>query len=73
MLHVDNRTHTAGSDCRSCGSPIAADDPILAKFQRCYYCGRRHPLASRRTLTTVPVIIATVAGLFAIWWTHLSS
>jgi hypothetical protein len=61
------------AECRSCGSPIAADEPILTKFQRCYYCGRHHPLGSSWTLTTVPVIAAAVIGLLAIWWTHLPS
>lgn len=61
------------AECRSCGSPIAPDEPILTKFQRCYFCGRRHPLGSRWTLTTVPAIIAAAVGLLAIWWTHLPS
>jgi hypothetical protein len=60
------------AECRSCGSPIAPDDPILTKFQRCYYCGRHHPLGRNWTLTTVPVIVAAI-GLLAIWWTHLPS
>jgi hypothetical protein len=58
-----------GAECRSCGSPIAPDEPILVKFQRCYYCGRRHPHGSKWTLATAPAIIAVVAGLLAIWWT----
>jgi hypothetical protein len=60
-------------ECRSCGSPITADDPILTKFQRCYYCGQHHPFGRNWTLTTVPVIIAAMAGLLAFWWTHLAS
>ncbi|HWV40756.1 hypothetical protein [Pseudorhodoplanes sp.] len=61
------------AECRSCGSPIAPDEPILTKFQRCYYCGRHHPLGSKWTLTTAPVIIVAVIGLIAVWWTHLPS
>ncbi|MFZ5690125.1 MAG: hypothetical protein ACOY5F_02590 [Pseudomonadota bacterium] len=61
------------AECRSCGSPIAADEPILAKFQRCYYCGRHYPLGRNWTFTTAPVIIAAMAGLLALWWTHLAS
>jgi hypothetical protein len=61
------------AECRSCGSPIAADEPILAKFQRCYYCGRHHPLGRTWTLTTAPVMIAAAIGFLAFWWTHLPS
>ena len=61
------------NECRSCGSPIAPDEPILTKFQRCYYCGRHHPLGSTWTLTNVPVMIAAAIGLLTIWWTNLLS
>jgi hypothetical protein len=61
------------AECRSCGSPIAPDEPILTKFQRCYYCGRHHPLGGTWTLTTVPVMVAAAIGLLAIWWTNLLS
>ena len=61
------------AECRSCGSPIDPDEPILCKFQRCYYCGRRHPLGGAWTLTTVPVVAAAAIGAFAIWWTNLLS
>jgi hypothetical protein len=65
--------HGVAAECRSCGTPIPPAEPILLKFQRCYYCGRHHPLGRNWTLTTVPVIIAAMIGLLAIWWTHLSS
>ena len=61
------------ADFRSCGSPIDPDEPIFSKFQRCYYCGRRHPLGGAWTLTTVPVVAAAAIGAFAIWWTNLLS
>jgi hypothetical protein len=63
----------ADGECRSCGTSIPLSEPILVKFQRCYYCGRHHPLGPDWTLTTVPVIVVAVIGLFAIWWTHLPS
>jgi len=61
------------AECRSCGSPIAPDEPILVSFQRCYYCGCRHPLGRRWTLATMPLLVAAFAGLVALWWSSLSS
>jgi hypothetical protein len=73
MSHSSNSHRGVGAECRSCGTPIPPADPILVKFRRCYYCGRHRPLGNNWTLTTVPVIIAAVIGLLAIWWTHLPS
>ncbi|MGD9924421.1 MAG: hypothetical protein AB7V13_23705 [Pseudorhodoplanes sp.] len=61
----------AVAQCRSCGTPVPTADPIFVKFQRCYYCGRHHPLGGKWTLTTVPVILAAMVGLLAIWWTQM--
>jgi hypothetical protein len=63
----------AASECRSCRTPIPPAEPILAKFDRCYYCGRYRPLGRNWTLTTVPVIAVAVIGLVALWWANLPS
>jgi hypothetical protein len=73
MSHSSAAGHDASAQCRSCGTAIPHSEPILLKFQRCYYCGRHHPLGRNWTLTTVPVIVAAMIGLLAIWWTHLPS
>lgn len=73
MSHTSSSRHGAGAECRSCGTPLPPAEPILVKFQRCYYCGRHRPLGSKWTLSTMPVIIAAMIGLLAIWWTHLPS
>ena len=68
MSHASSSRHGVSAECRTCGTPIPSTDPILEKFQRCYYCGRHRPFGNNWTLTTVPVIVAAVIGLLAIWW-----
>ena len=58
-------------DCRSYGTSIPSSEPILVKFQRCYYCGRHHPFGRLWLNSTAPVVIVAVIGLIAILWTHL--
>jgi hypothetical protein len=60
-------------DCRSCGTSIPSSEPILVKFQRCYYCGQHHPFGNIWMNRTAPAIIMAAIGLIALWWVQLAS
>jgi hypothetical protein len=69
--------HTHADDvcanCVSCGTSLPLTEPILVKFQRCYYCGQHHPCGSAWKNRTAPVVAAAAIGVIAIWWMHLPS
>ena len=57
-------------ECSSCGTSIPLSEPILVKFQRCYYCGRSHPFGGVWKGRTTPVIVVAAVAFLAIWWTR---
>jgi|GEM_PF-2067527 len=60
-------------DCRGCGTSIPLSEPILVKFQRCYYCGQRHPFGNVWFNRTAPVAVIAAIGLIALWWVQHTS
>lgn len=66
----DGETHHS---CRGCGTSIPVSEPILVKFQRCYYCGQHHPFGNVWVSRTAPVAVVAAIGLIALWWTQLAS
>ena len=60
-LEGEQRAH-----CSACGTSIPVSEPILVKFQRCYYCGQSHPLGNVWKGRTAAVVAA--AACLAVWW-----
>ena len=66
MSRVSTESHFS-AECRSCSSPIAPDEPILTKFQRCYYCGRHNPFGADWRGVVAPALVIAIAAL-TVWW-----
>jgi hypothetical protein len=56
--------------CRACGTPLPADDLILVKFRRCFYCGRYNPLRANRKALLTPLALVAAATALTVWWSQ---
>ena len=48
--------------------PIPHSEPILLKFQRCYYCGRHNPFGADWRSLVAPALVVTVLAALTMWW-----